>query len=381
MQFECLPLTTSPESLLGLLQRGRGAGWLGAVADPTNGRAALLDCLENDPRLDHQAESRASYYATLAMALEVPATEVAACADHRDDEWLVPEVLASMAARGDSHAQRLDDSDPRGGALLNTPVRRAPRQELPPLDSPLADILAGEAPRPRRAVLDRLTNTTDAREIAQLQAAAQDPKAPGFRLALRVLGERGDDSLVASTGRFLATRPIGARRAAMIGYLTALPADVGLALARDWFGVDDGRADVATTLMARHAEPSDVPAVRAALAAMVNTYAQCDLVDALARVPELGPYPELREVYVGACYSYLRRRAVRAIRATDPTHLAEIAIECLWDCEEEIREMAAALVPLTAPVTRRLLELADDPTEEDSVRYAARSRVTASALS
>ena len=365
MQFECLPLTTSPESLLGLLQRGRGAGWLGAVADPTNGRAALLDCLENDPRLDHQAESRASYYATLAMALEVPATEVAACADHRDDEWLVPEVLASVAARGDSHAQRLDDS-------------------------PLTDILAGEPPRPRRAVLDRLTNTTDAREIAQLQAAAQDPKAPGFRLALRVLGERGDDSLVASAGRFLATRPIGARRAAMIGYLTALPADVVhldqidstyFLGSRDWFGVDDGRADVATTLMARHAEPSDVPAVRAALAAMVNTYAQCDLVDALARVPELGPYPELREVYVGACYSYLRRRAVRAIRATDPTHLAEIAIECLWDCEEEIREMAAALVPLTAPVTRRLLELADDPTEEDSVRYAARSRVTASALS
>ncbi len=61
-------------STVGMLQRGRGAGWLRAVADVVAGRTALLECLHGDPRWDRQLESRSSYYATLSFEVGVGAT-------------------------------------------------------------------------------------------------------------------------------------------------------------------------------------------------------------------------------------------------------------------------------------------------------------------
>src|SRR5215472_15280763 len=55
-------------SLLGQLQRGRGEGYRSTLVVPRREAwGYLLDCVCNDPRLDSQVESRADYYALLAI--------------------------------------------------------------------------------------------------------------------------------------------------------------------------------------------------------------------------------------------------------------------------------------------------------------------------
>ena len=61
------------DSLLGQLQRGRGAGFLRALReDASVVRPLLLDCLLHDPRWDRQVETRADYYAALIAHSALP---------------------------------------------------------------------------------------------------------------------------------------------------------------------------------------------------------------------------------------------------------------------------------------------------------------------
>lgn len=58
-----------PESLLGMLQRGRGKGYLLALETPPEQVWPLLiECVTNDPRLDKQLEEREAFYAPLISA-------------------------------------------------------------------------------------------------------------------------------------------------------------------------------------------------------------------------------------------------------------------------------------------------------------------------
>jgi hypothetical protein len=58
-----------PASLLGMLQRGRGRGYLAALeAAPETVWPLLVECVTNDPRLDRQCEERAGYHASLIAA-------------------------------------------------------------------------------------------------------------------------------------------------------------------------------------------------------------------------------------------------------------------------------------------------------------------------
>ncbi len=58
-----------PESLLGMLQRGRGKGYLAALeVAPETVWPLLFECVTNDPRLDMDAENREEYYAALIVA-------------------------------------------------------------------------------------------------------------------------------------------------------------------------------------------------------------------------------------------------------------------------------------------------------------------------
>jgi hypothetical protein len=58
-----------PGSLLGMLQRGRGKGYLAALEAPPEAVWPLLfECVTNDPRLDPVCEDREEYYASLIVA-------------------------------------------------------------------------------------------------------------------------------------------------------------------------------------------------------------------------------------------------------------------------------------------------------------------------
>lgn len=101
-----------PETLLGQLQRGRGAGYLRAISSSANDLSELLiDCITNDPRLDSQVESRADYYASLALKLNIDISGIAAYVQEYDDKaesnWNTPlavETLGEMAKRGRADA-------------------------------------------------------------------------------------------------------------------------------------------------------------------------------------------------------------------------------------------------------------------------------------
>ncbi|MEZ7004073.1 HEAT repeat domain-containing protein [Streptomyces sp. AD55] len=99
------------------------------------------------------------------------------------------------------------------------------------------------------------------------------------------------------------------------------------------------------------------------------------LVDGTGRLGIGCAAPVLRHVYRETASSHLRGRAARALAATDPSFATGFAVECLWDCEESTREIAARYAETgDSRVVERLRRLAADPAEEDDVQTAVRSR-------
>ncbi|MET9763626.1 HEAT repeat domain-containing protein [Streptomyces sp. NPDC006372] len=100
------------------------------------------------------------------------------------------------------------------------------------------------------------------------------------------------------------------------------------------------------------------------------------LVDGTGRLGIACAAPVLRHVYRETASSHLRGRAARALAATDPSFATGFAVECLWDCEETTRELAARHAETgDARVVERLRRLAADPAEEAEVQTAVRSRI------
>ncbi|MEU2433533.1 HEAT repeat domain-containing protein [Streptomyces sp. NPDC007861] len=100
------------------------------------------------------------------------------------------------------------------------------------------------------------------------------------------------------------------------------------------------------------------------------------LVDGTGRLGIQCAAPVLRHIYRETTSSQLRGRTARALAATDPSFATGFAVECLWDCEETTREVAALHAETgDARVAERLRRLAADPAEEDEVQTAVRSRI------
>jgi hypothetical protein len=80
-------VTNAPgDSLLGQLQRGRGAAFLAARQMPRSSIWPLLnECIVRDPRLDRQVESRADFYAALVLETEMELNSLATHLGDNDD--------------------------------------------------------------------------------------------------------------------------------------------------------------------------------------------------------------------------------------------------------------------------------------------------------
>lgn len=91
------------DTLVGKLQRGRGQGYLDALAAKrSEAQTALLTCLTSDPRTDPQVENRAEYYGRLAIEVELDLAPLQAFLLHvgqerpaQEDDWR--DVLAVSA--------------------------------------------------------------------------------------------------------------------------------------------------------------------------------------------------------------------------------------------------------------------------------------------
>jgi len=219
-----------------------------------------------------------------------------------------------------------------------------------------------------------------------LLAAAHDG-APGSRTAaLRHLVEQRDQAapgLIEAAAGDLDHRVV----AAALELLGRMRGPAILGHARRWAdpatgGADSALGEAAVRLLADAGEPCDGPLVVGALRHWISvrgvTGAELGtLVDGAGRLAAAAAVPALRHVYGETVSSELRGRAARALALTDP-HFAEgPAVECLWDCEEATRELAARHVTTTgdARVLERLRRLAADPAEEAEVHAAARVRL------
>jgi hypothetical protein len=96
-----------PDTLLGMLQRGRGAGYLLALETaPEKVWPMLIECITNDPRIDKQVEYRADYYSSLIIETEMDITPLGDYLkqnDGGDDQFwnitLTLETLDSLVCR------------------------------------------------------------------------------------------------------------------------------------------------------------------------------------------------------------------------------------------------------------------------------------------
>lgn len=144
----------NPDTLLGQLQRGRGEAYLRLLSTPKREACDLLvECICNDPRLDSQVESRAGYYASIAVEVGLDLGPVDQYLREHDDidesSWnasLAIETLGELAKRrysnaadilcdymawGYSWSQPLDDLMALGDPHIQTKVAAAIERRFP----------------------------------------------------------------------------------------------------------------------------------------------------------------------------------------------------------------------------------------------------------
>ncbi|MGW2616287.1 HEAT repeat domain-containing protein [Streptomyces sp. NPDC001500] len=157
--------------------------------------------------------------------------------------------------------------------------------------------------------------------------------------------------------------------------------------ARGWVHRPDALGAAAGRMLACRGGAKDKELVLGALREAVRGEG-CDapslwtLVDGAGRLGIVCAAPVLRHIYRETASSHLRGRCARALAATDPSYATGFAVECLWDCEEGTREIAARHAETgDARVVERLRRLAADPAEEAEVQTAVRSRIGPDAAS
>ncbi|MDJ1137152.1 HEAT repeat domain-containing protein [Streptomyces iconiensis] len=223
-------------------------------------------------------------------------------------------------------------------------------------------------------------------ERAELIAAARGPREAARAAALRHLADRNDPDILDLIEE-AAAEPVEAVSRSALSSFARMRSLAALERARRWAAAPEGTlpeglATVAGEMLACRGGRQDADAVLAALRRTVrlegpDSEALWPLVDGAGRLTIACAAPILRHVYRETASSQLRGRAARALAATDPSFPAGFAIECLWDCEEATREVAAQHATTgDARVVERLRRLAADPAEQEGVQSAVRGRLS-----
>ena len=416
---------------LGLLQRGRGDGFLAALQAGPAAHDDLLQCLLHDPRLDPQLEGRGRYYGELVVDLALPLPPLLAGLRDASEPQLGHEALAAAWRMGHRPALAvLADQDtgdavvagitaclwgfgwatrvqlpPRAAAVwLQLELERADSTHAevrPRAPSALAALPLGEllelARGPRSTRRDRLLGELCARgdEATRSHLAAvvtDDLVYERVRLAARALGMLGDERLLPLAEAHFAREDVFAdprrrlpgdarmRRACLADYVQHLPPPVALALARSYHGRGGYFTHVAGCLFQEHATSADRAALEAFVAARQSDDGGFDVIselDALGRLGDPRSAPLLAEVAREASYSQARRRAVHALAAMPQLPLAQAVLrEALWDCEDETAADACAFLPeLDAAARQRIAALAASPLADAELVARAERRL------
>ncbi|UGY95309.1 HEAT repeat domain-containing protein [Streptomyces gobiensis] len=258
------------------------------------------------------------------------------------------------------------------------------REVLSWAQGPLAPGTAdtAQAQQQREAAAARcLAAVAGPEDRADLLAAARGGPDASRAAALRYLAERADPAALDLIEAAFAGAPSPVAEAAQAAF-ARMRSIAALERARQWVRREDGLGAEAAAMLACRGGYQDADAVLAALRRTVRAEgpgsdALCPLVDGVGRLTVGCAAPVLRHIYRETASSQLRGRTARALAATDPSFAGSFAIECLWDCEESTREIAARYATTGDDrVVARLRRLAADPAEEAGVQSAVRVRLS-----
>ncbi|OQD55037.1 hypothetical protein BM536_019075 [Streptomyces phaeoluteigriseus] len=231
-----------------------------------------------------------------------------------------------------------------------------------------------------------LTAVAGPEDRAEIVQAAQDGTDGARCTALRYLADHDDPQAPDLIEQAVATGGSVVVEAAVDAF-ERMRSIAAVDRARGWVHRPDALGAAAGRVLACRGTGRDRDLVLDALREAVRGEG-CDaptlwtLVDGAGRLGIACAAPVLRHIYRETASSHLRGRCARALAVTDPSFAAGFAVECLWDCEETTREIAARHAETgDARVVERLRRLAADPAEEDEVQTAVRGRIGPDAAS
>ncbi|MFI7141123.1 HEAT repeat domain-containing protein [Streptomyces massasporeus] len=225
-----------------------------------------------------------------------------------------------------------------------------------------------------------LTAVAGPEDRAEIVRAAQDGTDGARCTALRYLADGNDPEALDLIEGAVATGSTLVADAAVDAF-ERMRSLAAVNRARRWARRPDALGAAAGRVLACRGGVQDRDLVLAALREAVrgegpDAPTLWPLVEGTGRLGIGCAAPVLRHVYRETASSHLRGRAARALAATDPSFATGFAVECLWDCEETTREIAARHAETgDARVVERLRRLAADPAEEAEVQTAVRSRI------
>ena len=417
------------DTRLGQLQRGRGLGFLRALADGRAAHEDLLECVLNDPRVDRQVEDRARYYAELLVAIVAPIEPVVDGLRGAAEGVLAQDVLVEAWQLGHAPTRALLESFDTDEAIVEGVARGlwdslwASPDELPPRaasvyrqleceealraredkDAPAPAIgtmrsvdqllrVAERHPRLHGYVVDALVRL-DSESVRQ-ELADSILSRSQFRthVAGRALGRLGDERMMPIAQELFAREDVFTdpnrrlpnsdrfRRATLNKYVQSLPEARQLELARTWRDRGGYFRVVVGGVFRKHATEEDrawlEDYIRVNLLKTDGHYVAYE-VEALARIGSGCSAELLAETAEQVGYSYTRTRAIRGLaKMTRSPRAFRLLREALWDCEEQAAKIACSQLPdLDQTARGRIGRLARHPLVERSLRAAARRRL------
>jgi hypothetical protein len=412
-----------PDTLAGQLRRGRGIGAHRAlIADTPDTAEIIYGCVRDDPRDDHQTETRTWYLTRLITRLGLPIEPIVAhlfapVDPHDDDEWridLAINILIELANDGQPGAAEalsryvtcgrywewtINGMWARGGhrlcdgldlAVLDRIDDDALGQAVDPAWGPWR-AWAATHPRIRSAVELRqaelraaLAQRLDLSSMGQVPAAdlvawvRSAPNAVIRRLAMVELGRRGDP-VVLDLAEAGSLRNTFGQTPGLVKALRALgPAATDRA--RAWTtGDDPPLADHAVTVLADHGDQRDIPLLLTALAEAAHDENWCAAetpARGLGRLRASEATATLQDLWTRTTHSYPRTSILIGLCGAAPDLATGYLDEALDDCEPGVRVIACRDSVNDPTTLTRVRAHHEDPTEHEDVRTAARQRLT-----